>query len=387
MKKMLKNLIYNLPIHLKDYIILESNPDLSDNTYALYKILLKNKVNEKYKIFWFVDDKNRFKNIKIKNVYFVNCFGKITFLQNLKKLYINIKAKYIIDCNKFVYKKNKNQKRLHLCHGMPYKQVLEYCKLTGEVDYMLSLSDFFNYNLSKLCLVEQKKIVSLGFPRNDDLFSKGKNIRTIFKNKNYEKVVIWLPTYRQRRKEIEDSHLIMSNSFELGIPIVYNLENLKDLNKFLEKLNILLVLKPHPTQDLSVFKTETLSNFIILNDQDLKKENITLYEFLGQTDGLITDYSSVYYDYLLVDKPIAITTDDLKEYKKIFNFVYDDIFDVIKGEYINNFDDLKTFLNNVSTGNDVAKEERENMKKKLHKYPDGNSSKRVYDFLVNNMGL
>ena len=42
MKKMLKNLIYNLPIHLKDYIILESNPDLSDNTYALYKILLKN---------------------------------------------------------------------------------------------------------------------------------------------------------------------------------------------------------------------------------------------------------------------------------------------------------------------------------------------------------
>ena len=174
MKKMLKNLIYNLPIHLKDYIILESNPDLSDNTYALYKILLKNKVNEKYKIFWFVDDKNRFKNIKIKNVYFVNCFGKITFLQNLKKLYINIKAKYIIDCNKFVYKKNKNQKRLHLCHGMPYKQVLEYCKLTGEVDYMLSLSDFFNYNLSKLCLVEQKKIVSLGFPRNDDLFSKGK---------------------------------------------------------------------------------------------------------------------------------------------------------------------------------------------------------------------
>lgn len=119
----------------------------------------------------------------------------------------------------------------------------------------------------------------------------------------------------------------------------------------------------------------------------MDKENIGLYEFLGQTDGLITDYSSVYYDYLLVDKPIAITTDDLEEYKKIFDFVYDDIFDVIKGEYINNFDDLKTFLNNVATGNDVAQEERENMKKKLHQYPDGNSSKRVYDFLVNNMGL
>jgi len=53
MKKVLKNIIYNFPIPLKRYIILESNPDLSDNTYALYKELLRNKVNDKYKIFWF----------------------------------------------------------------------------------------------------------------------------------------------------------------------------------------------------------------------------------------------------------------------------------------------------------------------------------------------
>lgn len=112
-----------------------------------------------------------------------------------------------------------------------------------------------------------------------------------------------------------------------------------------------------------------------------------MYEFLGQTDGLITDYSSVYYDYLLTDKPIAITTDDLEEYKKVFEFVYDDIFKVIKGEYINNIEDFKTFLNNISTGNDIAKEARLNAKKTLHKFQDGNSSKRVYDFLVNNMEL
>lgn len=385
MKKILKNLIYNLPLHLKDYIILESNPDLSDNTYALYKILLKNKVNEKYKLFWFVNDKSMYKNIKIKNVYFVNCFGKTTFFQKLKKLYINIKAKYIIDCNKLVYKKNKKQKRLYLGHGMPYKKVTEYCNLIGETDYILSLSDFFNDNLSNLYLTDKSKIVSLGFPRNDYLFSKTKNIKTIFKDKNYDKIIVWLPTYRQRKNK--NTSLNMENSYKLGIPVVYNIEMLKNLNNLLKNFNMLLVLKPHPAQDLSVLKTEKLSNFIVLTDQFLDKENIGLYEFLGQTDGLITDYSSVYYDYLLVDKPIAITTDDLEEYKKIFDFVYDDIFDVIKGEYINNFDDLKTFLNNVSNGNDVAQEERENMKKKLHQYPDGNSSKRVYDFLINNMGL
>lgn len=385
MNKFLKNIIYNFPIPLKRYIILESNPDLSDNTYALYKELLKNKVNDKYKIFWFVDDKDKFKNINIKNVYFVNCFGQSTLSEKLKIKYINFTAKYIIDCNKLVYKKNKNQKRLFLGHGMPYKSVPEYFASIGNVDGMLSLSSFFAKNLSRLSFVDKNKILSLGLPRNDDLFSKSKDVKSLFKNKSYKKIIIWLPTYRQRVNK--DSNLSMDNSFELGLPVIYNVENLKEINNLLKKLDILLVLKPHPAQDLSIIKAEDLSNFVILTNKDLENADINLYEFLGQTDGLITDYSSVYYDYLLTDKPIAITTDDLEEYKKVFEFVYDDIFQVIKGEYINNIEDFKTFLNNISTGNDIAKTERLNAKKSLHKFQDGSSSKRVYNFLVNNMGL
>lgn len=41
-----------------------------------------------------------------------------------------------------------------------------------------------------------------------------------------------------------------------------------------------------------------------------------LYEILPHTDLLITDYSSVYFDYLLLDKPIVFTPTDLGEYSK-----------------------------------------------------------------------
>jgi len=385
MNKKLKKIIYNFPIHLKKYIILESNPDLSDNTYALYKILLENKINEKYKIYWFVNDKNLYKDINLKNVYFISYYGSPTFFEKIKILYINIKAKYIIDCNKLVYKKNKNQKRLYLTHGMPYKAVPEYFDLIGNADYIVSLSPFFNKTLAQLTHCNENQIINLGFPRNDDLFSKEKNIKNLFKNNSFEKVILWLPTYRQRTNK--DSNLSMKDSFQLGLPIIYDVETLKSLNELLKEFNILLVLKPHPAQDLSLIKAEQLSNFVILTNNDLDKENINLYEFLGQTDGLITDYSSVYYDYLLTDKPIAITTDDLEEYSKVFEFVYDNIFDVIKGEYINNFNEFKTFLQNISTGNDISKNDREKIKKTLHKYNDGNSSKRIYEFLVNEMGL
>ncbi len=384
MKKTLKKIIYNFPIHLKKYIILESNPDLSDNTYSLYLNLLKNKVNESYKIFWFVNDKTLYNNIHEKNVYFINHYGKLSFFEKIKDFYIHLNAKYIIDCNKLVYKRNKHQKRLYLGHGMPYKKVIEYCKLIGDVDYFLSLSPFFDDILSELTGIDRNKFIDLGYPRNDDLFSN-KNIKNILKNKNYEKIILWLPTYRQR--ESNDFSLSMNNTFNLGIPVIYNTKDLKALNDVLKKHNILLVLKPHPAQDLSVIKTENLSNFVIFTNEDLNKNNINLYEFLGQTDALITDYSSVYYDYLLTDKPIAITTDDLEEYKKVFEFVYDNIYDVIKGEYINNFEDLKLFITNVASGNDVAKENRINTKQISHKFQDGNSSNRVYEFLVKNMGL
>ena len=246
MKKLIKKIIYNLPIHLKKYIILESNPDLSDNTYSLYKTLLENRVNEKYRIFWFVNDRSLYKNISTKNVYFINAFGKLNFLAKFKKKYINYKAKYIIDCNKLVYKKNINQKRLYLGHGMPYKKVLEYCKLIGNVDYFLSLSPFFDDILSEFTGIDRNKFIDLGFPRNDDLFCKNKSITNLFKDKSYKKVILWLPTYRQR--ENKTSNLNMKNTFNLGIPIIYDIASLKDLNDSLKNLNI--------------FKTTSCSRFI-----------------------------------------------------------------------------------------------------------------------------
>lgn len=80
MKKTIKNIIYNLPIHTKNYIILESHPDLADNTCSLYEFMLKNRVNDKYKLFWFVKDKSMYKNIDEKNVYFINYFRKFDLL-------------------------------------------------------------------------------------------------------------------------------------------------------------------------------------------------------------------------------------------------------------------------------------------------------------------
>ena len=59
----------------------------------------------------------------------------------------------------------------------------------------------------------------------------------------------------------------------------------------------------------------TLSNLVFINDAFLSDNGIINYELLGVADALLTDYSSVYYDYLLLDRPIGLCWDDYEEYK------------------------------------------------------------------------
>lgn len=54
-----------------------------------------------------------------------------------------------------------------------------------------------------------------------------------------------------------------------------------------------------------------LSNVLVFSDADFAAEGIRLYDLLARSDALITDFSSVFADYLLCDKPIAFDISDI----------------------------------------------------------------------------
>ena len=158
-----------------------------------------------------------------------------------------------------------------------------------------------------------------------------------------------------------------------------------NVNEYLKPVNCLIVLKPHPVQDMSVVSEKGLSNFFIINDSALKEKGVQLYELLGRCDAMITDYSSVYYDYLLTDKPMGLTIGDIDEYIAKRGFVYKNPLEILKGEYIYDTDGLITFLSNVKNGNDVAKEERTAVKNMIHTNTDGNSAQLVGDYIISRL--
>jgi len=213
---------------------------------------------------------------------------------------------------------------------------------------LLALSKESEDIFSKAFRVDKKNIKITGYPRNDLLFkSKEKHSLKI-------KKIIYMPTFR--------------NKTNLDFDIVI-------LNEFLLKKDLKFYIKIHPFDKLPNSILDKLSEsqniFIIKNDD--------IYEVLTDFDILITDYSSIYFDYLLLDRPIIFAPFDKNSYLKNEREFYYNYDDITPGPQAKNWKELMQHIDNYIENSNLFFEERMLIKNKFHKYQDSNSSKRVVE--------
>lgn len=373
-KKIIKNFLYNLPLKMKNYILLESVPTYSDNTKNVFEEMIKRNMNEKYKMYWITnEDINKFKNIKYKNVYFVNRKSKV------KLLLLRLHSKIIIDCNDYIRKVNHNQIRIYLTHGMPLKVAEEYFKISGKIDYMTVNSENFLEKMSELLNIDKKNILATGAARNDSIY---KSSEVLFPKISRKKTILWMPTYRNHKKTntFEGKTNI---KFKYGVPCIDEEKQILELNKILEEQDILMIIKLHPQEDKRNINKLELGNIKLLTN-DYFECGKSIYDYLKKVDALITDYSSIYFDFLLTNNIVGLAIPDINEYSKHVKLINDYKSNIV-GDYIYNFEDLKEFVVNVANGIDKTKDLREKTKMKYNKYDDGEASKRIVDFIENLM--
>ena len=103
----------------------------------------------------------------------VSFFGKLSFLQRLKRYVILYRAKLILDSNRKIEKNNPNSLRFFLRHGGPLKKCTKYLKTLGQIDCTLSLSDALkeiDYANMSSSIGKLENFLVLGFPANDRIF-------------------------------------------------------------------------------------------------------------------------------------------------------------------------------------------------------------------------
>ncbi len=384
-KKIIKylNIIFS-KVKIKKIIIFESFPDYTDNTRVFYEYLLEQKKIEEYQFIWFVNDKKYFKKGKTERTKFINIWNsknKITIFGWIKYIYFTKKAMYIIHTNRSMIRVNPKTKIIYLTHGCPTKNVKNSRLLNHDVDYVIVGSDYDLKSYAEHYNCDEDKIIALGLTRNDLFFREVSESRnTFFKVNNLEnnKIITWLPTFRKAKN---GNRIDSFFNFPLGIPIIYSKKDLEKLNSFLKANNLVIFLKPHPIQDLMTLYNYELSNFKIIDEKFLEENNLLLNNLLMFSDSLITDYSSVFNDYLLTNRPIIFTTDDYLEYKQTKGFMIDNYIEQVPGIKIDNIDELYFALNDFLNKVDNYEEKRLDYCKRVNKYRDGNSCLRLMEFL------
>ena len=163
----------------------------------------------------------------------------------------------------------------------------------------------------------------------------------------------------------------------IGLPIIESHHQLEMLNNVLGEKDTVLIVKLHPLQKDMGLKELNMSNICFLSNEELSDEGLHINEILGDADGLVSDYSSAAVDFLLMDRPIGFTLDDLEEYRESRGFVLNPIEDWIPGEKITCFEEFISFITSVCNGEDRSSETRRRIASKLHDFSDDKSCERI----------
>ena len=209
-----------------------------------------------------------------------------------------------------------------------------------------------------------KKLIS-GLPKTDNLLKLKTKLnnspkqRTLFDQtvNQDEKLVLYIPTRRENK---------LFNIFD------YDFSS-KKFEEFTAKNKCIFFVSNHPTNPSKNIYNEHIRNlnFVNLNGNIID-------EILSKADIIITDFSSIFADFLLFDKPIIFSKFDYNNYVKSSGLKID--YNSLPGPKVKNWDELLAEIDTFLNSDDNYKNQREDWKKKVYNYLDGKNSERIANY-------
>lgn len=238
-------------------------------------------------------------------------------------------ARYVITTHQ-PFKVRRQQINVQFWHGVPLKRMgrMAYNTKRHDVrrneklwrqnaDLVTSSSDLYESLMTACIGIDSQKYRQVGFPRWDYLhkaaISKAQLLQDLFGQKDDQaQIGIYLPTFRY---ELRDAH-IMQQIKEGNFFAFADFDPLQ-LNAALSKNHQYLLVKLHPYEmRLFAHLHSPYSHIAFLSNDYLYTHHCDLYELLADTSFLLTDFSSIYFDYLRLNKPIVFITNFLAQYQK-----------------------------------------------------------------------
>lgn len=208
---------------------------------------------------------------------------------------------------------------------------------SAKINYVVSTSPRVSSYYPETFLVDKENVIELGQVRNDIFFQTSEEDDKIPDYIKKNKVILYMPTHRNFGK------------LDKPINLVFDFEK---LDKFCEKMGYIFIVKRHMYSSGSISKK--YKHIIDVSDKSYDPQFLLKY-----ADLLVTDYSSCYTDYLLLDRPVVFYCYDLEMYLQKSNEMYFDYFDVTPGPKPSTFQDFLQSLQDMIEDPAIYREERE----------------------------
>jgi CDP-glycerol glycerophosphotransferase (TagB/SpsB family) len=263
-------------------------------------------------------------------------------------------------------------------HGSPLVKAANKVlrpQLSEKYDYILGTSRATCERFAKAFGVERQQVLDGGYPRTDVLLSRDDDAR--FRMPEEERVIeqcrayardgvrvmLYMPTFRDWR-----------NDADRVIPIDW-----KALDEALQAHGGALFCKLHPNDQARVPDLSAMRRIHLI------PSSVDPYPILKHTDALISDYSSIFFDYLLLDRPLVFYPYDLDDYRKYSRALYDDYDSVTPGPKATDAAGLqRTLTTLLSSYDEQARRyaaEREAVRSRFYEHVDDRASARLFDAL------
>lgn len=352
----------------------------SDNPKAIYLYLKEQEDFSDYKFIWAIKNHKQ-KNIQIDGAKVIEYFS-------IPYFYYLARSKYwVVNCKLPAYVLKKDEQiYLQTWHGTPLKRLahdievpegttfyrskmsVEEMYQTYDVDvkkynYMISPNPFCTEVFQSAFAINRERLIETGYPRNDILVNTDNKAINTLKEKyglpKDKKIILYAPTWR------DNSYTTKGYTFSLKV----------DFDQWKQQLGeeYVVIFKPH---------------YLIVNNFDIEKYKGFVYEVEATndiselylvSDILITDYSSVFFDYAILNRPIYFYMFDLLEYAEELRGFYFDIHETLPGEIV---EDELTLLDKIANKRyDYDKLKQFN--KQFNSWHDGTCSKKVIDIMFN----
>lgn len=356
--------VINRVIPKCDKIILlyTANGGMWSNLKALKRYLLDYGYDKKYTIYCGIE------NMK----YAESDTNRVTYCAKIKSILIFYRAKHVFyTSGQIPIKPSSTQIVIHLDHGAAnFKKCGALTSINNGDEfyftYYLAPSKVYIPIVIKEYKCKECNIRICGEACTDVMYGDYER----YNLGEYSKIILWTPTFRQ-------SDYYGYNDSEESILPMYSDEEYEELNQKLKDYNFRLIVKLHPGQDAPKSGLARFSNLSIYSDEEFSKNGYELYSMMVQVDYMIADYSSVFLQFLLLDKPVAFVIPDFDEYSRNRGFVFENPKDYMPGEHITCKAELYSLFATWGREEDIYGDQRKKVRDIIHFYQDGNNAKRA----------